>query len=251
MNYSGCNNNIYKLHIKKSLSKRNIIIAVDGYSSCGKSTFAKRIAKELKYIYVDTGAMYRAIALFCLKNKIYNDKVLDKELLLEKLPDIKIWFNYKPESGISETFLNGENVESEIRKERVSQLVSKVSSIKEVRKKLVELQQIMGKSKGMVMDGRDIGSVVFPDAEIKIFMTADTLVRAQRRYEELLQKGDTVILEEVENHIIERDRFDISRKESPLVKAPDAIELDNTDMTVDDQMEWFRELYIEVINKKN
>ena len=220
-----------------------IVIAIDGYSSCGKSTFAKLIAKELKYIYVDTGAMYRAVALYCIKNKIFEYKILNKELLIKKLPEIKISFQYNTVSGISETCLNGVNVETEIRKEMVSLLVSKISSIKEVRTKLVEIQQQLGKEKGIIMDGRDIGTVVFPDAEIKIFMTADSLIRAERRFKELKEKGEKTTLEEVEYQLIERDKLDMTRKESPLIQAQDAIVLDNTDMTLKDQMEWFKELY--------
>ena len=225
------------------METKKILIAIDGYSSCGKSTFAKLIARKIQYIYIDSGAMYRAVALYCLRNQIYKDKVLNKENLISRLNEINIIFKYKADNGISETCLNGENVESEIRKEKVSQLVSKVSSIREVRKKLVEIQQEIGRSKGVVMDGRDIGTVVFPEAEIKIFMTANPLIRAQRRYEELIEKGDNVSLEEVENLIIERDRMDVSRKESPLMKADDAIVLDNTDLTLEDQMEWFMNIY--------
>ena len=225
-----------------------IVIAIDGYSSCGKSTFAKLIARELKYVYVDSGAMYRAVALFCLQNKIYNNKFLDKQMLIKQLNEINIKFEYNPENGKSQTILNNINVESDIRKERVSSLVSKISAIKEVRTKLVELQQNIGKSKGIVMDGRDIGTVVFPEAELKIFMTANSLIRAQRRYEELIQKGDEVSLDEVENHIIERDHLDETRKESPLRKAEDAIILDNSDMTVEDQMVWFMKIFHQKFN---
>ena len=229
--------------------ERKIIIAIDGHSSCGKSTFAKLIAKELKYVYVDTGAMYRAVALYCIKQGIYSNKYLDREKLTEQLGMINISFQFKPETCVSVTILNGENIESEIRKERVSQLVSIVSSIREVRRKLVELQQNMGKEKGIVMDGRDIGTVVFPDAEMKIFMTANTLVRAQRRYDELIEKGEVVTLEEVENHIIERDKLDMGRKESPLTKAADALVLDNTDLTLGEEMEWFKSQFENVLAK--
>ncbi len=225
------------------MEDKKIIIAIDGYSSCGKSTFAKLIAKELGYVYVDTGAMYRAVSLYCIVHNIYKDKFLNKEKLIQELPHIKIFFQFNTKTGVSETYLNGENVESQIRKEKVSALVSKVSAIKEVRKKLFEIQQEIGKQKGIVMDGRDIGSVVFPNAEIKIFMTANTLVRAQRRYEELIAKGEDVFLEEIESSIIERDKLDTNRTQSPLVKADDAIILDNTDMTLADQMVWFKQIY--------
>ena len=225
-----------------------VVIAIDGYSSCGKSTFAKLIARKIKYIYVDSGAMYRAVALFCLQNNIYENKILNKQLLIERLNEIYIKFEYNPENGKSQTILNDVNVESDIRKERVTLLVSKISAIKEVRIKLVELQQNIGKSKGIVMDGRDIGTVVFPDAEFKIFMTANTLIRAQRRYDELIQKGEEVNFDEVEHHIIERDHLDETRKESPLKKADDAIILDNSDMTIEDQMVWFMKIFDQKFN---
>jgi len=222
------------------LTEKKIIIAVDGYSSCGKSTFAKLIAKELEYVYVDTGAMYRAIALYSIIHGFNKNNSLDKSSLLSGLDKINIKFYYNHKTGVSETFLNGENVEAEIRKEHVSHLVSRISSIKEVRQKLVELQQQIGKNKCVVMDGRDIGTVVFPNAEMKIFMKADPLVRAKRRYDELMEKGENVDLKEIEKNIIERDRLDMTRKESPLIQAPDALVLDNSYMTPDEQMEWFK-----------
>lgn len=225
------------------MSNSKIIIAIDGHSSCGKSTFAKMIAKEIQYVYIDTGAMYRAVALYCINNDLYIKGSLDKEQLIQSLPDIEIRFGFNASMGVSETILNGENVETEIRKEKVSALVSEVSSVKEVRVKLVQLQQEMGKQKGVVIDGRDIGTVVFPNAEIKLFMTANSRVRALRRYDELKAKGDDVVLDDVEASIIERDKKDSSRKESPLVQAEDAVVLDNSEMKIEDQMVWFKDLF--------
>ena len=228
---------------------KKIIIAIDGYSSCGKSTFAKLIAKELNYIFIDTGAMYRAVSLFALRNNLINNKSIDKSSLIKQLDNIKITFSYDCNKIC--TFLNGENVEDAIRGVEVSQWVSEVSKIKEVRQHLVALQQRMGREKGIVMDGRDIGTVVFPDAEVKLFMTASTLVRAQRRYDELTAKGEKVSFNEIKKNIEERDYKDANRSESPLRKASDAIELDNSHMSFDEQMQWFKELLIQkqLVNK--
>lgn len=226
---------------------KKIVIAIDGYSSGGKSTFAKAIASRLGYIFIDTGAMYRAVTLFALRSGMIRNGEVDRKALVEALGRIRIGFRYNPEKGKSDIYLDGENVEDEIRGIEVSTWVSHVSSIAEVRALLVHLQQQMGKDKGIVMDGRDIGTVVFPDAELKIFMTASPHVRALRRYKELSGKGENVSLEEIERNIEERDRLDETRKESPLRRAKDAVLLDNSEMTVDGQMEWVMKLIEERI----
>jgi CMP/dCMP kinase len=218
------------------------IIAVDGYSSCGKSTFARLIAKELNYVYIDSGAMYRAVALYSLRNHLIHDNSEDPGPLIRSLGDIDIHFMVNPKTGMQETWLNGENVEQEIRGIEVSSVVSIVSKIKEVRAKMVSLQREIGSKGGVVMDGRDIGTTVFPRAELKIFMTADKSVRAQRRYKELQEKGIGAGYEEIVSNISMRDYEDENRKESPLRKAEDAVILDNSNMTVDQQMDWFRNL---------
>ncbi|MBN2348553.1 MAG: (d)CMP kinase [Bacteroidales bacterium] len=221
---------------------QKITIAVDGFSSCGKSTFAKAIAHSLDYLYIDSGAMYRAVALFCIKNQlILNGKVHEKDLI-NSLKTITIAFIKNKKNNTYETCLNGENVEEKIRSVEVSNVVSTISKIKEVREKMVSLQRSIGKNKGIVMDGRDIGSVVFPDAEIKIFMTANPGIRAKRRYDELLAKGIQVSYDEIKKNIEERDRLDIHREISPLKKAVDAIELDNSFMSPEEQMIWFERL---------
>lgn len=214
-----------------------IIIAVDGYSSGGKSTFAKAVAAQLGYIFIDTGAMYRAVTLYAMQNGIEDDPAA----LVAALPDVHIEFRFNPQTGRSDVYLNGENVEAEIRRIDVSSRVSAVSSIPQVRAKLVAMQQEMGRAKGIVMDGRDIGTVVFPEAELKIFMTADPHVRAERRYKELMAKGEQVSLAEIEENIRERDRQDETREVSPLRRAEDAVLLDNSYMTVEQQMEWIGE----------
>lgn len=211
-----------------------IIIAIDGYSSCGKSTFAKAVAAKLGYIFIDTGAMYRAVTLYAMRGGM----VEDRERLVAALPEVRIEFRFDPAAGRSDVYLNGENVETEIRRIDVSERVSTVSSIPEVRTKLVAMQQEMGRAKGVVMDGRDIGTVVFPGAELKIFMTADPEVRAERRYRELTAKGERVSMEEIERNIRERDRQDETRVVSPLRRAADAVVLDNSRMTVAEQMAW-------------
>lgn len=211
-----------------------IIIAIDGYSSCGKSTFAKAVAAKLGYIFIDTGAMYRAVTLYAMRGGM----VEDRERLVAALPEVRIEFRFDPAAGRSDVYLNGENVETEIRRIDVSERVSTVSSIPEVRAKLVAMQQEMGRAKGVVMDGRDIGTVVFPGAELKIFMTADPEVRAERRYRELTAKGERVSMEEIERNIRERDRQDETRVVSPLRRAADAVVLDNSGMTVEEQMRW-------------
>jgi cytidylate kinase len=219
-----------------------MIIAVDGYSSCGKSTFAKAIAKELDYIYVDSGAMYRAVALYCLRKGIIINNDFDLRQIIKALNLIDIDFEFNRQTKEYETFLNNENVEEDIRSVEVSEVVSLISKIKRVREKILKLQRKIGKTKGIVMDGRDIGTVVFPEAELKIFMTADVDIRAKRRYDELIEKGLKVSFEEIKKNIEERDHQDVNRKESPLVKANDALELDNSNMTVEEQMDWFRKI---------
>lgn len=213
----------------------NINIAIDGYSSCGKSTLAKELAKHLDYIFIDTGAMYRAVTLFALQNGLLEAE-LDKSKLISKLPEILITFEYNSERGASDVVLNGINVENEIRQMQVSNYVSHIASIKEVRKKLVELQQKMGINKGVVMDGRDIGTVVFPHAELKIFMTANKDIRAQRRLDELKSKGQKLTFSEVKENLEKRDYIDTHREEDPLRQAADAITLDNSNLSKQDQM---------------
>ncbi len=222
---------------------REITIAVDGHSSSGKSTFAKAIATELGYLYIDSGAMYRAVTLFALRKGKVADGTADDEAVAALMPEIEITFMPDAESGFSVTSLNGEVVEREIRDREVSDNVSAVSTIAAVRARLVELQRALGAGGGVVMDGRDIGTVVFPDAELKIFMTASQEVRAQRRYNELVNKGLTADYEAVLQNISERDRIDSSREVSPLRQADDAVVLDNSEMTPAEQMVWFRELY--------
>ncbi len=229
--------------------RRKLIITVDGYSSCGKSTFAKAIAADLGYLYIDSGAMYRAVTLFCHRKGCVAGGVADIPGIISILPEIRITFRINPDTGFNETLLNGEKVERELRDRAVSDNVSSVSTIAEVRKKLVELQRSIGARGGIVMDGRDIGTVVFPDAELKIFMTASPSVRAKRRYLELVEKGMQADIAAVERNINERDRIDSTREISPLKKADDAVVLDNSEMTVDEQMVWFRKLFKEVMNE--
>ena len=220
------------------LSKK-IIIAIDGHSSSGKSSFARAVAERLGYAYVDTGAMYRAVALFALREQCIDDKgFLDKEKLTASLPRINIEFRRNAETGKNETWLNGTNVEREIRQMQVSANVSAISAISEVRRKLATQQQAMGAGKALVMDGRDIGTAVFPNAELKIFLTASPAVRALRRYNELLAKGETPNYQAIEQNIRERDYMDEHRSLSPLRPAPDACILDNSHMTPAEQMEW-------------
>ncbi|PKH67805.1 (d)CMP kinase [Flavobacterium sp. ALD4] len=226
---------------------KKITIAIDGFSSTGKSTLAKQLANNLGYVYVDTGAMYRAIALFAMQNGYIGTGNFDKESLITSLPAIRLQFKYNPQLGFAEMYLNDVNIEKEIRTIEVSSFVSKVAEISEVRSKLVEQQKEMGKDKGIVMDGRDIGTVVFPEAELKIFMTASSTTRAQRRYDELLQKGDIVTYEEVLKNVEERDYIDTHRDNSPLVLAEDAIEIDNSYITREEQFEIVLGLVNEVI----
>ncbi len=216
---------------------KKITIAIDGFSSTGKSTLAKQLAKHLGYIYVDTGAMYRAVTLFAMQNNWVSPNHLDREGLIAQLAQIQLHFVFNSELGFGEMYLNGNNVEKEIRTLEVSSLVSKVAEISEVRAKLVEQQQAMGKEKGIVMDGRDIGTVVFPDAELKLYMNASAATRAQRRFDELQAKGDSVTYEEVLKNVTERDYIDTHRADSPLVKAEDAIEIDNSHLTREEQLQ--------------
>jgi cytidylate kinase len=227
---------------------KRLIIAIDGYSSCGKSTFARLIAKELNYIFIDSGAMYRAVTLFCMRRNYINITWVNMPGILADLKDINIDFIYNPDINEYETFLNSENVEKEIRNMEVTSHVSRISQIAEVRGRMVELQRQIGVSKGIVMDGRDIGTVVFPDADIKIFMTASVDIRARRRHNELKNKGINIDFEEIKRTIIARDIADENRDISPLRRADDAIILDNSRMTVDEQMLWIKNI---IDNKRN
>jgi cytidylate kinase len=231
------------------VGKLLITIAVDGYSSCGKSTFAKAIAHRLNYIYIDSGAMYRAVTLACIRKGIATISGVDKVRLTELLRDIKVGFVKSAAEDGWLTTLNGEVVEREIRTLEVSGLVSPVSAIPMVRNKMTQQQQEMGEHKGIVMDGRDIGTVVFPKAELKIFMTADPTIRAQRRLKEMESKGEKATLKEVLMNIEERDRIDRTRDVAPLRQAADAIVLDNSHLSVEDQMQWFDNIYKEVVSK--
>jgi len=226
-----------------------ITIAIDGFSSTGKSTLAKQLAKELEYVYVDTGAMYRAVAYFAMLNQLIGTDFFDKNTLIKSLPNIQLEFKFNADLGFAEMYLNGENVEKQIRTIEVSNFVSKVAEVSEVRSKLVEQQKEMGKNKGIVMDGRDIGTVVFPDAELKIFMTASAETRAQRRFDELQQKGDTVSYEEVLKNVVDRDHIDTHREDSPLIIADDAIEIDNSYLTREEQFAAVLELINDVVKR--
>lgn len=225
---------------------KKITIAIDGFSSTGKSTLAKQLANHLGYIYVDTGAMYRAVTYFAMQNGYINTDSFDKQTLINSLPYINLNFKFNDDLGFAEMHLNDVNVETEIRTIEVSNFVSKVAEVSEVRAKLVEQQKEMGKDKGIVMDGRDIGTVVFPNAELKIFMTASATTRAQRRYEELVAKGDTVTFDEVLQNVEERDYIDTHRKDSPLVMAEDAIEIDNSHLNREEQFKLVLELVNEI-----
>lgn len=222
--------------------EKKLIIAIDGYSSCGKSTFAKSIAKMLNYVYIDSGAMYRAVTLYCMRNNLVGNEKVNLTGIIEGLKKMEIKFIHNPVIGNDETFLNGENVENEIRSLGVASHVSRISMIPEVRERLVELQQKMGSEKGIVMDGRDIGTVVFPDADIKIFMTASADIRAGRRLDELKGKSVVTDFEEVRKNIVARDIADENRDISPLRRADDAVILDNSRMTVNEQMLWFMKI---------
>ena len=224
-------------------TKRKIVIAVDGFSSCGKSTFAKAIAARLGYIFIDTGAMYRAVTLHALDKGAIRAGVVDDDAVTSLLDGLTIDFRFNPHRGASDIYVNGDLAENRIRTIEVSNCVSAVSAIPEVRRRLVAMQQRMGSRRGIVMDGRDIGTTVFPDAELKIFMTADPAVRAKRRYDELREKGMDVSLAEIEENVRSRDLADMTRAVSPLRQAEDAVVLDNSAMTVGEQMEWFMNLF--------
>lgn len=223
------------------MTNRRIVVAIDGHSSCGKSTIAKALAARFGYAFIDSGAMYRAVTLYALRHHLIEDGKVNTQALIDALTDIKIEFRYNPLLQKSDTYLNGENVEDEIRQLPVSQNVSPVATIAEVRAAMVRLQQEMGKSKGIVMDGRDIGTVVFPDAELKLFVTASPAIRAQRRYDELKAKGEIVSYEEILQNVMERDRIDSTRETSPLRKAEDALVLDNSHLTREEQLAWVME----------
>jgi len=231
---------------KKNILKK-ITIAIDGFSSTGKSTLAKQLANHLGYVYVDSGAMYRAVTLFAMQNGYIGNDFFDKQTLINSLPFIRLNFLFNPELGFAEMYLNDVNVEKEIRTIDVSNFVSKVAEVSEVRVKLVEQQQEMGKKRGIVMDGRDIGTVVFPDAELKIFMNASPETRARRRYDELQSKGQNVTFEAVLKNVEQRDHIDTHRDDSPLIKADDAIEIDNSNLTREEQFEVVLELVQKVV----
>ena len=224
---------------------KKITIAIDGHSSCGKSTMAKDLAREVGYVYVDTGAMYRSVTLFALRNGLFTADGIDEETLRQRMPEIKISFKFNAETGRPDTYLNGELVEQEIRTMEVSNHVSPIATLGFVREAMVAQQQQMGKDKGVVMDGRDIGTVVFPDAELKVFVTASAEVRAQRRYDELKAKGMEADYDEILKNVQERDYIDSHREVSPLKKADDAIELDNSNMTIAEQKQWLLDRFNE------
>jgi len=228
-----------------------ITIAIDGYSSCGKSTLAKALAQKLHYHYIDTGAMYRAVTLYCLRNNIISNSIIDNEELSNSLDKITVSFIYNTETKTSEVFLNDEHVEREIRTMEVANNVSAISSIKEVRSKMVAIQRQMGQNKGVIMDGRDIGSHVFPDAELKLFMTADENIRTQRRLDELSSKGEYHTFEDVKQNLKKRDFDDTTRKENPLIQAEDAIVLDNTDITKEEQLDFVIKLINDLLLTKD
>lgn len=227
---------------------KKITIAIDGFSSTGKSTLAKQIAREFSYIYVDTGAMYRAVTLYAMINNWISDNFLNEKALIESLGAITLHFEYNEKLEYAEMFLNGKNVEKEIRTLQVSQNVSHIAAISEVRAKLVQQQQEMGKNKGVVMDGRDIGTVVFPNAELKLFMTASSKTRAERRFQELLDKGQRVTFEEVLENVEQRDYLDTHRDDSPLIQASDAIVIDNSSLSKEEQFTLVKDLVLQKLN---
>lgn len=227
---------------------KKITIAIDGYSSCGKSTMAKDLAREIGYIYIDSGAMYRAVTLYCLENNIFTEEGIDVERLKKDMPSIRINFILNPETQRPMTCLNGVIVEDRIRSMEVSTRVSPIAALGFVREALVKQQQEMGKAKGIVMDGRDIGTVVFPNAELKIFVTASAEIRAQRRYDELKAKGQEASFEEILANVKERDHIDMNREVSPLRQAEDAILLDNSYLTIDEQKQWLQKQFQKAIH---
>lgn len=225
---------------------KKITIAIDGFSSTGKSTLAKQLAHALGYIYVDTGAMYRAVTWYAVEHQLIDEHHFDIEKLIQQLPQISLWFHYNPALGFAEMFVNGENVEQEIRSLHISKFVSRIAEVSEIRKALVAQQQEFGQEKGVVMDGRDIGTVVFPNAELKFFMTASPEIRAERRFLELTNKGISTTLDEVLENVTQRDEIDSNRADSPLRKATDAIEIDNSDLSEKEQFE----MVLELVNNK-
>lgn len=227
---------------------KKITIAIDGHSSCGKSTMAKDLAREVGYVYVDTGAMYRSVTLFALRNGLFTADDINEDELRRRMPEIHISFKFNAETGRPDTYLNGELVEQDIRTMEVSNHVSPIAALGFVREAMVAQQQQMGKDKGVVMDGRDIGTTVFPDAELKIYVTASAEVRAQRRYDELKAKGMEADFEEILKNVQERDYIDSHREVSPLRKADDAIELDNSHMTIPEQKQWLLDRFNEAVN---
>ncbi len=227
---------------------KKITIAIDGFSSCGKSTMAKDLAKEIGYIYIDSGAMYRAITLYCIQKNLFDGDSVKEDLLLSQIDTVIITFERNAETGRPETILNGVNVEQEIRTLEVSQKVSIVSALAFVRRAMVALQQSMGESKGIVMDGRDIGTTVFPGAELKIFVTASPEIRAKRRYDEMQEKGEAASFDEILENVKYRDHLDQTREESPLRKADDALLLDNSNLSIASQKEWLMKQFMQVVD---
>ena len=225
---------------------KKIIIAIDGFSSCGKSTMAKALARNVGYLYFDSGAMYRAVTLYCMQNGLIDNGTIDTETLRGRMDDIHITFEADPETKNSLTLLNGVNVEHEIRSLEVSQVVSQVAALDFVRSEMIAQQRAMGEEKGIVMDGRDIGTTVFPNAEMKVFVTASAQVRAQRRYDELTARGDKPDFQEILDNVLQRDHIDQTREVSPLKQADDALLLDNSDLTREEQMEWLIEKFNEL-----
>ncbi len=228
---------------------KKITIAIDGFSSCGKSTMAKQLAKAIDYIYVDSGAMYRAVTLYALRHGMTGEGTVDADALRVSINDIRVSFKLNAQTGFPDTYLNDENVESSIRTMEVSSLVSPVAALDFVREALVRLQQEMGKTGGIVMDGRDIGTTVFPNAELKIYVTASAEIRAERRYKELQEKGMAADFDAILKNVKERDHIDMTRAVSPLRKADDALELDNSHMTREEQNAWLLARYTEAVNK--
>lgn len=237
---------IHRIEVQNHSKMKKITIAIDGFSSCGKSTMAKDLAREIGYIYIDSGAMYRAVTLYSIENGIFRDDRIDTEKLKEKISDIHISFRLNRETGRPDTYLNGENVENRIRTMEVSSRVSPIAALGFVREAMVAQQQEMGKAKGIVMDGRDIGTTVFPDAELKIFVTASPEIRAQRRYDELKAKGQEAGFDEILENVKQRDFIDQNREVSPLRKADDALLLDNSNMTIPEQKEWLAEQFLRI-----
>lgn len=234
------------------MQKKKINIAVDGYSSCGKSTIAKGLAKSLGYTYIDSGAMYRAVALFAIRKGWLTGNMMDESKITEHISDVKINFKMSV-SGLQETYLNGENVEKEIRTLEVANGASRVSTLASVRKEMVRQQKEMGQNKGVVMDGRDIGTVVFPEAEMKLFLTSSPEIRAKRRYDEMISNGESPQFEDVLANVKERDSRDTTREVSPLIKADDAILLDNSEIGIDEQLKWALEKFNKIteVNEQN